>query len=83
LSVKGVPLLLGNDLDDGEVFPQVTTQQPLLPADLFDEPSEVFPACVVTQSLSKDTILPKNPPVEDTFQPVKDALKLPVSSFTF
>jgi hypothetical protein len=78
LPVKGIHLLLGNDLASGEVFPQVITQQPVLSADICEEPFEVFPACVVTRSMGKDVIIPKPPPVEDTPQLVKDGLKLPV-----
>ena len=46
-------MLLGNDLAGGKVLPQpIVTRDPCTEADNDDESSVVFPACVVTRSMT-------------------------------
>ena len=61
LPVKGVSMLLGNDLAGGEVLPQpIVTRDPCTEADSDDESSVVFPACAVTSSMTRKAMLEAN-----------------------
>ncbi|XP_071824592.1 uncharacterized protein [Apostichopus japonicus] len=61
LPVKGVSMLLGNDLAGGKVLPQpIVTREPCTEAGNDDESSVVFPACAVTRSMTQKTMLEAN-----------------------
>ena len=61
LPVKGVPMLLGNDLAGGKVLPQpIVTRDPCTEAHNDDESSVVFPACKVTRSMTRKAMLEAN-----------------------
>ena len=61
LPVKGVSMLLGNDLAGGKVLPQpIVTRDPCTEADNDDESSVVFPACAVTRSMTRKAMLEAN-----------------------
>ena len=61
LPVKGVSMLLGNDLAGGKVLPQpIVTRDPCMEADNDDESSVVFPACAVTRSMTRKAVLEAN-----------------------
>ena len=65
LPVKGVSMLLGNDLAGGKVLPQsIVTRDPCTEADKDDESSIVFPACAVTRSMTRKAMLEANSEVE-------------------
>ena len=52
LPMKGVSMLLGNDLAGGKVFPDpIVTSKPCLQED--DQEKEIFPACAVTRAMSR------------------------------
>ena len=52
LPVKGVSMLLGNDLAGGKVFPDpIVTDKPCLQED--DQEKEIFPVCAVTRAMSR------------------------------
>ena len=53
LPVKGIQLLLGNDLAGGQVFPQLIMQPSLISTDAQEDKSELYPACVITRSMTK------------------------------
>ena len=59
LPVKGVSLILGNDLAGGKVQPHLQvvsdTEQVLCSASAVDGPSDTFPACVVTRAAARRT----------------------------
>ena len=58
LPVKGVSMLLGNDLAGGKVLPEpIVTNDPCTEADNDDESSVVFPACAVTRSMTRKAML--------------------------
>ena len=72
LPVKGVSLILGNDLAGSKVRSNVhvvnSTQQVLCSPPIADEPSDVFPACVVTRAAARraqeqETDLPMSQPI--------------------
>ena len=53
LPVKGVSMLLGNDLAGGKVLPEpIITREPCTEADTVEN-SVVFPACAVTRSMTR------------------------------
>ena len=57
LPVKGVSMLLGNDLTGGKVLPEpIVTREPCTEADNVEN-SVVFPACVVTRSMTRKAVL--------------------------
>ena len=57
LSVKGVSMLLGNDLAGGRVLPEPTvTREPCTEVDNVEN-SVVFPACAVTRSMTRKAML--------------------------
>ena len=57
LPVKGVSMLLGNDLAGGKVLPEpIVTHEPCTEAD-YVENSVVFPACAVTRSMTQKAML--------------------------
>ncbi|PIK60809.1 hypothetical protein BSL78_02290 [Apostichopus japonicus] len=61
LPVKGVSMLLGNDLAGGKVLPQpIVTREPCTEAGNDDESSVVFPACAVTRSMTQKAMLEAN-----------------------
>ena len=61
LPVKGVSMLLGNDLAGGKVLPQpIVTRDPCMETDNDDESSVVFPACAVTRSMTRKAMLEAN-----------------------
>ena len=61
LPVKGVSMLLGNDLAGGKVLPQpIVTRDPCTEADNDDESGVVFPACAVTRSMTRKAMLEEN-----------------------
>ena len=61
LPVKGVSMLLGNDMDGGKVLLQpIVTRDPCTEADNDDESSDVFPACAVTKSMTQKAMLEAN-----------------------
>ena len=61
LPIKGVSMLLGNDLAGGKVLPQpIVTRDPCTEADTDDESSVVFPACAVTRSMTRKAMLEAN-----------------------
>ena len=64
LPVKGVSMLLGNDLAGGKVLPQpIVTRDPCTEADNDDDESSiVFPACavLVTRSMTRKAMLEAN-----------------------
>ena len=66
LPVKGVSMLLGNDLAGGKVLPQpIVTRDPCTEADNDDdEISVVFPACAVTRSMTRKAMLEANSEVK-------------------
>ena len=57
LPVKGVSILLGNDLADGKVLPEpIVTHEPCTETN-YVENSVVFPACAVTRSITWKAML--------------------------
>ena len=57
LPVKGVSMLLGNDLAGGKVLPEpIVTREPCTEADNVEN-SVVFPACAVTRSMTRKAML--------------------------
>ena len=53
LPVKGVSMLLGNDLAGGKVLPEpIVTPKPCIETDDYEN-SAVFPACAVTRSMTR------------------------------
>ena len=57
LPIKGVSVLLGNDLADGKVLPEpIVMYEPCTEAD-YVENSVVFPACAVTRSMTHKAML--------------------------
>lgn len=77
LPVKGISLILGNDLAGGKVFPcPVVTDVPTAcgPNDISEKFPSVFPVCAVTRAqarkyddvveLSDSFLIPKSEPVE-------------------
>ena len=62
LPVKGVSMLLGNNLAGGKVLPQpIVTRDPRTEADNDDDEScVVFPACAVTRSMTRKAMLEAN-----------------------
>ena len=61
LPVKGLSMLLGNDLAGGKILPQpIVTRDPCTEADKDDDSSVVFPACAVTRSMTQKAMLGAN-----------------------
>ena len=68
LPVKGVSMLLGNDLAGGKVFPDpIVTGKPCLQEN--DQEHEMFPACAVRRAMSRkasiETIEENNDQIND------------------
>ncbi|XP_061190377.1 uncharacterized protein LOC133198276 [Saccostrea echinata] len=54
LPVKGVSLLLGNDLAGGRVVPDpIICEKPSLIAEVEEENKELFPSCAITRAMAK------------------------------
>ncbi len=53
LPVRGVSMLLGNDLAGGKVLPDPIVSQIPCTKDDFDEENEIFPTCAVTRSMTR------------------------------
>ena len=61
LPVKGVSMLLGNDLAGDKVLPQpIVTRDPCTEADNDDKSNVIFPACAVTRSMTRKAMLEAN-----------------------
>ena len=61
LPVKGVSMLLGNDLAGGKVLPDpIVTQKPCTLVDNNESDSELFPACAVTRSMTRKAMQKDN-----------------------
>ena len=61
LPVKGVSVLLGNDLAGGKVLPQpIVTRDSCTETNNDDESSVIFPACAVTRSMTRKATLEAN-----------------------
>jgi hypothetical protein len=57
LPVKGVTMLLGNDLAGGKVLPDpIVSHKPCTAVDK-EEEKDIFPACAVTRSMSRKALL--------------------------
>ena len=71
LPVKGISLLLGNDLAGNKVVPDpIVTHVPCLDSDNGDD--ELYPACAVTRSMSKKLQTKASDDGEDLFPNLED-----------
>ena len=60
LSVKGVSMLLGNDLAGGKVLPEPIVSNSPCTDVVPEEDKDIFPACAVTMSMTRKALCEVN-----------------------